>query len=104
MVTSFHHFSYHLYNDFQKSVCSKFLGISLQSTVLGNIDRDLQNILKLFVLLLVDATLDLSETEVNMQNAIDATLHYCKQINICIDISQTNTVIFSHGKNRKKIH
>ena len=60
--------------DFQAFVSSKFTG--LQPDVLV---QNVQCLMKVSVLLYADDTLLLTETESDMQKAVEATLQYCKQ-------------------------
>ena len=88
-------------------MASKFTGVevhwrrsSLEPDVLA---QNVQCFLKLFVLLYADDTLLLTETESDMQRAVDATLQYCKQNRININIDKTKYMIFSRGKVRKTV-
>ena len=55
------------------------------------------------MLLYADDTLLLTETESDMQKAVEATLQYCKQNRKCKKIDQTKKMIFSRNKVRKTV-
>ena len=56
----------------------------------------------MYSLLYADDTLRLSETEEDMQRALDATLKYCIQNKMTINVSKTKYMICSRGKIRKQ--
>ena len=85
-------------NDFQAFVSSRFNGLQPDALV-----QNVQSFLKLFVLLYADDTLLLTETESDMQKAVEATLQYCKQNRMCINTNKTKYMIFSRGKVRKTV-
>ena len=85
-------------NNFKAFVSSKFTG--LQPDVLA---QNVECFLKLFVLLYADDTLLLTETESDMQRAVEATLQYCKENRMCINIDKTKYMVFSRCKVRKTV-
>ena len=64
--------------------------------------EELTTFLKMNPLLYADDTLLLSETEEDMQQALDATLKYCIQNKMTINVSKTKYMICSRGKIRKQ--
>ena len=65
-------------NDFEIYVSSKMQSITPE-------DSNLQTFLKLYKLLYADDTLLFGENETDLQDAVDATMDYCR--NVCINIS-----------------
>ena len=85
-------------NDFNNLIRTESEGIC------PNAERseELTTFLKMYSLLYADDTLLLSETEEDMQRALDATLKYCIQNKMTINVSKTKYMICSRGKIRKQ--
>ena len=89
-------------NDFKQFISQKFSGLELQSETSVNTDiSDLDFWLKMFALLYADDTVLMSESELDMQKALDATAEYCMENNMKINVAKTNFMICSRGKIRK---
>ena len=54
-----------------------------------------------YMLNILDDTVLLHETDVDMQKALDATTEYCNDNNMIINASKTKYMVFSRGKIRK---
>ena len=91
--TSFHNFL----NDFNNLIRTGFNGICLNPEQ----SNDLTTLLKMYALLYADDTLLLSETEEDMQRALDATLKNCNENKMTINASKTKYIVCSRGKIRK---
>ena len=90
-------------SDFQQFLSKKFNGVSLlpQDIIQGNIDEELNTLLKLYVLLYADDTVILAETEGELQNALIALEDYCALWKLEVNIDKTKIIIFSRGKVKK---
>ena len=90
------------FDDFQNFISRKVSGIELKSETSVNADySDLQLLLKIYALLYADDTVLLSEGELDMQKALDATAEHCWENNMKINVSKTKIMICSRGKMRK---
>ena len=85
-------------NDFNNLIRTEFEGICLNAER----SEEFTTFLKMYSLLYADDTLLLSETEEDMQRALDATLKNCIQNKMTIIISKTKFMICSRGKIRKQ--
>jgi hypothetical protein len=59
---------------------------------------DLQNFLKMYILLYADDTVILSEHEQDFQTALNAYEQYCDSWKLTVNLSKTKIVIFSKGR------
>ena len=87
-------------NDFNTFRQSGFEGIRLTPDQNSN----LRTLRKLYSLLHADDTILLSETEEDMQRALDATTKYCYENKMTINASKTKYMVCSRGKIRKKMN
>jgi hypothetical protein len=89
-------------NDLEQFLSKKYNGLPLlKNTVSESLeDDDVTVYLNLFILLYADDTILLSENEVELQNALDGMLEYCKLNKLHINTSKTKVMIFSRGKVR----
>ena len=85
-------------NDLNNLIRTEYEGICLNAER----SEELTTFLKTYSLLYADDTLLLSETEEDMQRALDATLKCCIQNKMTINVSKTKYMICSRGKIRKK--
>ena len=75
-------------------------------TLIGDVTRQVLNnediaaFLKLYLLLYVDDTIVLAETEAELQAALHAVHHYCQNWKLEINIQKTKIMVFSRGKIR----
>ena len=89
-------------NDFKHFISQKFSGLELQPETSVNTDSsDLDSWLKMFALQYADDTVLMSESELDMQKALDATAEYCMENNMKINVAMTKFMICSRGKIRK---
>ena len=84
-------------NDFNYLIRTGFKGICLNTMQ----SWELITVLKMYSFLYADDTRLLSGNEEDMQQALDATLKYCIQIKMTINVSKTKYMICSRGKNKK---
>ena len=82
-------------NDFNNLIRTDSEGICLN----GERSEELTTFLKMYSLLYADDTLLLSESEKDMQRALDANLKYCIQNKMTINVSKTKNIIFFNRKN-----
>ena len=61
-------------------------------------DNGLLIYLKLFVLLYADDTVILSESDKDLQAALDTFENYCTQWRLTVNIAKSNVVVFSKGR------
>ena len=87
-------------NDFKDYVRSKYPGLPTLENLAVAEGFNSTPLAKLGVMLYADDTLLLSETEEDLQRALDATGEYCKKWSIAINPSKSKIVVFSRGKVR----
>ena len=86
-------------NDFKDYLKNHCKGLSFLSNSLNsNLDVDDEEI---FALLYADDTIISTESEEDMQKALNAAYQYCCNFNIRINCSKTKYMIISRGKVRK---
>ena len=85
-------------NDFNTFMQSRYKGNCLTPDQNSN----LRTLLKLYSLLYADDTILLSETEEDMQRALDATMKYCNENKMTMNASKTKYIVCSRGKIWKK--
>ena len=90
-------------NDFDVLLRSSCEGVTLNTNDAheSSVANDLEVLSKMYTLLYADDTLLLSESEADMQRALDATHQYCVRNNMTINASKTKFMICSRGKTRK---
>ena len=66
-----------------------------------DIQSELEQFLRLYVLLYADDTIILAETAEDLQQALNGLNSYCQKWSLKTNISKTKLVIFSKGKVRK---
>ena len=64
-------------------------------------EEDIGVFLKLYILLYADDTVVLSESPVELQNALNGMYDYCKKWKMTVNANKTKVVIFSRGKVRR---
>ena len=86
-------------NDFKSYLQNHCNGLTfLSNSMKSHLDVDEE---KIFALLYADDTIILTESENDMQKALNAACQYCSNFNIRINCSKTKYMIFSRGKVRK---
>ena len=88
-------------NDFKEFISARCKGLRTLEEEAAREDLDCYAIRGLCVMLYADDTLLLSETEEDLQLALNSTSEYCKQWDIAINPTKSKVVVFSRGKIRK---
>ena len=86
-------------NDFQGFLSQKIEGLKSMNDLLSEFDV----YAKLCVLLYADDTVILTESEKDLQCALNALSDYCKQWDLTVNLDKTNVVIFSKRRKAPKI-
>uniref|UniRef100_A0ABM0MA50 RNA-directed DNA polymerase from mobile element jockey-like n=1 Tax=Saccoglossus kowalevskii TaxID=10224 RepID=A0ABM0MA50_SACKO len=90
-------------NDFEYFISKHYNGLKYMAseikTYLSN--EDIEVFLKLFTLLYADDTIVLSESETELQSALNAVYTYCNECHLTVNANKTKVVIFSRGRVKK---
>ena len=87
-------------NDFEFSISRKYNGLSHLANDINNYlsDDDVEHFLRIYALLYADDTIVLSESENELQKALNAVFEYCNDWDLTVNTSKTEIIIFSRGK------
>ncbi len=88
-------------NDFESFISRDFSGVTPQHSCYPDLHEEHMTFIKLFTLLYADDTIVLSESETELQMALDSVHQYCSLWNLTVNTIKTKIVIFSRGKVRK---
>lgn len=90
-------------NDFSDHISKHYKGLTHFKNTCTNLlsDDDVEVFIKLYCLLYADDTLLLAETKEDLQDALNATMTYCKNWDLQINEKKTKVMVFSRGRIRK---
>jgi len=91
-------------NDLTIFLSPALKGLQVTNDLLNRLGqtKDLDNLIKLFVLLYADDTTILADSPEALQNGLNVMSEYCTKWKIKINVEKTKIVVFSRGKIRKK--
>ena len=90
-------------HDLEQFLQDNYNGLSLLSEIQNqnNLPNEMENYIKLIVLMYVDDTILLAESEEDLQDALSAMFNYCNTWKLRVKVKKTKIVLFSRGKIRK---
>ena len=90
-------------HDLEQFLRDKYNGLNLLSEIQNqnNLPNEMENYIKLFVLMCADDTILLAESEEDLQDALSAMFNYCNKWKLQLYVKKTKIVVFSRGKIRK---
>jgi hypothetical protein len=89
-------------NDLERFMASRYGGLKYFKEKTSELlsDDDVEVFLNLFILLYADDTIILSESQTELQNALNGMMDYCVENKLQVNVEKTKVVIFSRGKIR----
>ena len=84
-------------SDFDQFLSTKYSGLSFFENQIRDVlnDNELDHFIRLYTLLYADDTIILSESESELQHALNGLYEYCRLWKLKVNLEKTNIIIFT---------
>ena len=106
-MSNFHHVKLWIaivdLHDLEHFLRDKYNGLNLLSEIQNqnNLPNEMENYIKLFVLMYADNTILFAESEEDLQDALSAMFHYCNKWKLQVNVKKTKNGSFLKRKDQE---